>query len=570
MAHQLDSQTTPLSPLLRLSPRIRRRIYYYVGLASWGSPYKFSLATGAALKRAPNPSCFHGLLLSCRAIYQESAALLYSANQFIASLLRLRALTARSLQSLSNLTIVLHEESCRRFGVYASDWLCCVHGRASSWGSEMCLTLEHNDNNKLTAAQALLDEWHSTAAHLLSHATPGRLVLSVICDMDPRHPRALGVAKSIVAPIRLLPPSYLRACHIRLARKPDHRLQQLAQDAVLEACGIGTPSLKPPSNATAATLTTLPRELCIRILEYNDLVTPRREVTWSRQDRGYMLYNRGHNKCHSAQFFNCWFGQRTNCCFCRRRHAAFSLTCKCWAPPGPTLFLVCCALYEDAQFVFFSSNRFIVHDFNYCAPWDRPCPPEPEEDQEGPTSTYPYPNERLAVSQFLREVVPVRSLSHLRFLELLLPPYRPPNWPGIHHPAMTDWRATLDWLRGKINPPGLTLRLMVADLPYKDLSWEPDDMLISFPNDIMDCYHDTITIDEGEAIMKAYMDFLQRALMEAITPDVPNPHIRKGDPRERALKKCAERYVMGDRYKTLYANDRKEPQFSDRVDLFRG
>jgi hypothetical protein len=83
----------------------------------------------------------------------------------------------------------------------------------------------------------------------------------------------------------------------------------------------------------------------IRILEYTDLVTPQREVTWSRQDKGYVVFDRAYQEDHSSQFFDCWLATRgaSNGCFCRRRHAAFSLECKCWAPPGPGLrrVLVC-------------------------------------------------------------------------------------------------------------------------------------------------------------------------------------------------------------------------------------
>ncbi len=441
-------------PLLHLTPHIRRRIYRFVGLASWDrrNPYRFDLHGRPASSDAPDPSSFHGLLLSCRAIHAEAAALLYSANWFVlyyshadpASLRPLHALTAPSLRSLSNLKIILNEASCHQLTMYPEG--CCLHGYDDDhmYGMYQCkrrhgglhqLPLlspasEGSDHGKLAATQAatMLGEW-CTAAARLSQVAPGRLALSLVCDIDPQHPQALHVVESAVAPIRLLPPSHLRECHIRLAKTPDSRLQQVARDTVLHACGIPTPSSK-PSNAT--TLTTLPRELRIRILEHTDLVTPRREVTWSRQeDHGYVVFNRGYDgdstpdECHSAQFFKCWLGKSyvggppTNGCFCRRRHAAFSLTCKCWAPPGPALFLVCRALCEDARFVFFSSNRFIVHDFKTSPPWGLPLLDEcPEEE---PVPTCPYPNARLAASQFLREVVPARSLAHLRFLELVFP-----------------------------------------------------------------------------------------------------------------------------------------------------
>ncbi len=68
-------------PFLRLPPKIRRRIYLYLGVALWdGLPLLFDL------DGPPDPLeqvCFRGLLLSCRVLYAEASALLFSANRFI-------------------------------------------------------------------------------------------------------------------------------------------------------------------------------------------------------------------------------------------------------------------------------------------------------------------------------------------------------------------------------------------------------------------------------------------------------------------------------------------------------
>ncbi|KAK4156196.1 hypothetical protein C8A00DRAFT_12854 [Chaetomidium leptoderma] len=625
MARPRDAaRTSPLPslspPLLRLTPHIRQRIYRYLGLASWDStPHRYYLHAGQLKLRhgrgfyemrfVPDPSCFHGLLLSCRAIYTEAAALLYSANQFILyysepredpghptslrPLHTLHALTASSLLSLSNLKIVLNEAACHQLILGDCALICCLHGRKNSNASGLpwCkkkhggvhqlpllspASAGDDDDDKLAAAHAVLREWHSAAARLLPHVTPGRLVLSLVCDIDPEHPRAIDIANSAVAPIRrLLPPSYLRECHIRLAKTTDSQLQQLAQDTVSHACGIPTPTSKPPSSTTT-TLTTLPRELRIRILEYTDLITPRRQVIWTRQDRAYIVY---HFQCephdppderHSNQFSDCWRdrsfdgGPPSNGCFCRRRHAAFSPTCKCWAPPGPALFLVCRTLYEDAQLVFFSSNRFIVHDYKLRPSWALPLLEQREEDGR-PVPTYPYPNERFTVSEFLRHVVPTRSLAYLRFLEIVFPPYRPPSWPETQHPAMQDWWSTVDWLRDKINPPGLSIRLIVVDVDSAPRS-----------------YYRTITVEEGKTVMTAYMNLLRPLTRLAegglarFYAHFPYPWEwteesrtrRLNDPywvlrEEEALKERAERYVMGHRYESLYANGREEPGRSD-------
>jgi hypothetical protein len=387
-------------PLLRLAPPIRRRIYRYVGLASWdGAPYRFDLRGQLASRQAPDTSSFHGLLVCCRDIYAEAAILLYSSNRFIlhyshtdpGSLEPLRALSPSSLASLTSLRIILNQASCNHPSTHDAFNVCCVVGHEEEEFSDVwrCKNRhsglhdppllspaseprnsnasEDAGDDSLSVARTLLSEWHSAAAGL-PHTKPGRLELSLVCDIDPRHGQALNIAKSAVAPIHLLPPSHLKACHIRLGKAADSQLQQVARGTVMYACGISTQTLKP---SLLSTLMSLPRELRLRILEYTDLITPNREVTWSRHDGGYYVSAIGWDPSsspsfqHMSQFFGCWHGKIG--CFCRRRHAAFSLQCKCWAPPEP-LFLVCRTLYQDSQLVFFSGNRIIVRDFRSDAP----------------------------------------------------------------------------------------------------------------------------------------------------------------------------------------------------------
>ncbi|KAH6623368.1 hypothetical protein F5144DRAFT_595550 [Chaetomium tenue] len=337
------SPSSPLSPFLRLPPHIRQRIYRYLGLESWdGRPYTFYLHAGH-LKRGysssmsrhppPDPDSYHGLLLSCRAIHTETTTLLYSANHFVLyyfepaenpdyftsfrPLHTLHALTESSLHSLSNLKIVLNEAACHQLPLpLYYEGSCCVDGRGNPepnnrhdpkflLNADFFLRSEprhrgphrlplpnstsvEDHSDKWAATNSILTEWNAAATRLLSHIAPGRLALSVVCDIDPEHPQALDIGNSVVAPIRLLPPSHLKECRVRLAKTLDGRLQQLAEDTVSYACGITTMSLEPPSSM-ATTLATLPRELRIRILEYTDLVTPRRQVIWTRQQRAYTV-----------------------------------------------------------------------------------------------------------------------------------------------------------------------------------------------------------------------------------------------------------------------------------------
>ncbi|KAL2193244.1 hypothetical protein P885DRAFT_64082 [Corynascus similis CBS 632.67] len=72
-----------------------------------------------------------------------------------------------------------------------------------------------------------------------------------------------------------------------------------------------------------------------------------------------------------------------------------------------------------------------------------------------------YPFERLAVSEFLREVVPTDCLAYLRFLELLFPIHVTPKYLD-KDTIEQEWRATLDWVHDKINPLALTIRCVMV------------------------------------------------------------------------------------------------------------
>ena len=572
------SRKEPLPPLLRVPPLVRQRIYRFVGVASWnGCPYAFDLHGRKTM--IPSPGIFHGLLLSCREIHDEAAALLYSANRFrlhytysgFLGLEPLLALTAPALSSLAALKIVLKQASCHQQPREHDELDCCLDGMGGSTCGKYNHDYQHQlpllspvpegDDDPLAVAQALLDEWHAAASHLSSHIPSRHLELSLVCDIDPQHEKAVDIAKSVLEPLRLLPT--LRSCHIRLSKTPDPRLQQVAEDAVLHSCGIAIPYLKPTS--TKVTFVTLPRELRLRILQFTGLVTPSKEVLWRRRDCKYVWSNRRSHcsrKVQSpCQFSDCWYcicapNRLSVGCFCRRRHAAFSATCTCWTPPGPALFLVCRTLHQDAQLVFFSGNRFIVHD-GLGTPY-----PYPESSE---ILGHDYPYERLAASQFLRDVIPTHCIARLRFLELIFPPYPPSTWPQTDHPAMQDWRETVGWLRDKINGPILTLRLIGAEIN--------DEMPSSYTPS-------TITVAEGNTIHKAYMDLLLPLKQLAEGPnglarfytDLSYPWEWTEESRNRGwdwlqdkkreLKKRAERHVMGDRYGSLYIDGKKEPEKS--------
>ncbi|KAH8759341.1 hypothetical protein F5883DRAFT_681809, partial [Diaporthe sp. PMI_573] len=347
-------------------------------------------------------------------------------------------------------------------------------------------------------AKALLNEWRSAAEHLSRHISSQKLELCLVCDIRQDD---LEAAREALKPISLFPE--LRNCHIRLSRNPTPQLQREAHNVVLKARRILSPQSSgrvsglAPSNRVEKTsqteprigshLLTLPRELRFRILSYADLITPWKEVEWSRDCNDGGKYLALYPRCgvlegrfcnprlhYGCQFFNCWPARNRLVkagigCFCQVRHSAASSTCMYWAPPTP-LFLISRTLLHDAQVVFFSGNRFVVHDFRVCLPWSTPYDSTLEaqgdgedETQTGGTGVSEYHSDRLAASIFLRKKVPHQMLRELRELELVFPPYMHAGWPGEGHRVLADWAETLHWARDKMNLRGLTLQLVMTD-----------------------------------------------------------------------------------------------------------
>lgn len=127
MASELYEPDLP--GILRLSPAIRHRIYMQVGVGRWdnfgstthkvynlGDQYEFQSPITNFFERPQRG--FHGLLVSCRTIYTEASALLYSSHWFVfryqaaQSLAPLRSLSPASIASLTNLRVVLNQHSC--------------------------------------------------------------------------------------------------------------------------------------------------------------------------------------------------------------------------------------------------------------------------------------------------------------------------------------------------------------------------------------------------------------------------------------------------------------------------
>jgi hypothetical protein len=200
------------------------------------------------------------------------------------------------------------------------------------------------------------------------------------------------MATEILKPLSLF--SDLRNCHIRPSRTPSPQLQQMAHNMVLKTRGLALPNGAEKTSITGAPmgsrLLTLPRQLRFRILSYTDLITPWKQVEWSRDCNHNGKYLAFYPSCgvldglrcesrihHGCQFLNCWpaHNQLSKAgigCFCRVRHSAASSTCVCWTPPT-ALFLV-----SRSQKVLNSSpsTSYCIHRLSQIS-FDFPPPPQP-------------------------------------------------------------------------------------------------------------------------------------------------------------------------------------------------
>ncbi len=586
---------TRLPGILRLSPATRRRIYWYAGLGPGNIRYgrvvsvcyNLDGGNGATPYETGYPTYFQGLLLSCRTIHAEVVALLYSTNFFTIryqprrSLASLRALTPPALAHLATLRVVLNQASCHdQKDGHEGDGNCCIgrlwqiEGRRPSstcdgeWHRELHdLPLAQTDGR---AVETLFKEWHATLASLAPHITPGTLDLALVCDVRPDD-KGVEIARLLLAGLRVLP--RLKDCHVRLCGVRHAQLEALAHDAVLQARGMGTPTLNPPSLpppvATARSrLLLLPSELRLRILEYTDLTTPWKEVYWSRGRREYWISAvpcmplEGRGDCpleyhHGCRFIQCsipeWPESNIGC-FCRRIHATSSSTCRCWDAPTP-LFLVCRTLYHDACLAFYTGNRFVVVD--------SPSPRSPME--WWPAGAYAHAT--FAASEFLRAVVPPRCLPYLRFLELVWAPFCRADWPQAGHAVLQDWAETVDWMRDHLNLPGLTLRLALPtsagwghEEERRDLTQaEGDAVLAGYWRILEPLTRLGANQEDGAGLAKFYAEmawpwrWTSWEMEEHMNDEAPWEWI---DLKDRLLKERAERFIMGARYERVCAEPR--------------
>ena len=351
------------SNLLDLPAAIRRIVYEHLHLSNrrheevYLNPHKTPEEghLGRTPSRTSSPA--YTLLLTCRTLYKEVIHTIYSRNHFVIShnsplgLTPLLKLHPLAISSLTSLTILLHDtcNACKTDGRYRQ----FDHDGASCRVLGLCEPSLSFDKTRLSSASEieLLPTWRRLCQRLSDHVQASRLRLCLICDTSD-----VSNAKSIVYPLNHMPK--LTACSIRLSKFEDPDIRRLATETALSL--VDGPSVEKPPPF-------LPLEIQTKILEYSDLVAPKK-LTWM-SFAGWAQYLCQEDGFKADYDWNVMDNQNP-CELCLRIHehwdyleqdrcGSFS-QCRCWRFPK-SLFLLSTYLNREATRIFYSSNHFIIN-----------------------------------------------------------------------------------------------------------------------------------------------------------------------------------------------------------------
>lgn len=299
------------------------------------------------------------LLYVSKTVADEVSSIFYSENHFsvfqnsLGGLSGFRSLPKGALARMTSLSICLNffdDNWDREFG--PEIW-CWCHGMCSATKKERLLWKAKRHDEVVS-----MKEWQRLCRDLKAHIQPNQLRLSLICDVAD-----VESADEVAHPFLQLP--VLRDCAIRLgsiylrsATSDSGPLQQLARQTA--------DKMTDRSTERTFRYTDLPNEVQLQILEHSDLVSPF-DLIWAfntnvARDTRMPFYEYRTFKSPSEPWdFICCrqCSPLSEACSCWPKHAAFSTTCTCWRMPL-SLFLICRKMKQDAEFVFYSKNHFLL------------------------------------------------------------------------------------------------------------------------------------------------------------------------------------------------------------------
>jgi hypothetical protein len=315
------------------------------------------------------------LLYVSKAIANEVSAIFYSENHFtvfrnsLGGLSALGSLSHKALSQMASLSIYLNVvEEDERGWIFGPDSFPHCHLMCSASKMDWAFRKERYWDETVS-----IKEWQRLCKILRPNIQPNRLKLFLTCDMAD-----IELSDEFLQPLLQTPTPQLRECSIRLASgflKPGntlyhtpgslHKLAALARLNVQQAAEQLTTNR---STQSFFRYGDLPKEIRLQILEHTELVSPF-DLAWTSNQPGALAY-----QPHKSQFYEHRTFQygtyepaiccqkcspRTDACACFLRRGAFSTTCTCWTMPMH-FFLVDHQMKDDAEFVFYSNNHFLV------------------------------------------------------------------------------------------------------------------------------------------------------------------------------------------------------------------
>jgi len=284
------------------------------------------------------------LLLISTAVRKEARTVLFGRNKFVyrrhagSDLSFFWSLSAFGLAAMTSLFIRLNCWPCRRGHDAINDPIstCSFCSASIAQGDPvLCQGDRHGQN--------LIKQWRALCIRLGSLVSPGRLKLTLVCDVG-----NLDTGKAVVEPLAYLP--VLRECTLRLGRQPNNDLRALARQT--------SQSLTRAVPEAGFPFDSLPEELRVRILSFSHL------GSLGSYHGGYKLLRIEDNRLAKGNREPvprpiCCSGCTetfADCC-CPTAYASYSASCECRLFPLE-LFLVSKTMYRDTLRTMYSENCF--------------------------------------------------------------------------------------------------------------------------------------------------------------------------------------------------------------------
>ena len=341
--------------------------------------------------------------------------------------------------------------------------------------------------------------WHLAVKNILTHASPQRLRLHLICETA-YSDKTLAVLWPLHSFPGLLLQLDLRLAELRQCK--DNRLWDLARETALK---VQAPD---PNPRGTFRFLDLPAEIRQHIFSYTDLVSPDRTVYWD-PERGFtahrLLYRCGASSTAGD--------------FCMSDYASYSSRCNCHKTDPLSLLLVSRAMHAEALDFFYANNRVVVSadafhiqsimfaaanqitadeisndnhpdDMDVCSPSERTNIVVHHENGYTWTKYMVHDSARL----FLDKIGPVGARL-LRNLEIVFPRIGPESSLLTTDSAYSQWCSAVKYLaslRSKGDAPSLTLVLHIwstksdpdgrigepDDVPYElTADWSPREIM---------------------------------------------------------------------------------------------